>query len=188
MIFMRLKALFSKGVPLRSLVPPELCTRQHMWSVREKSLEILRHGQELNPEPRPRGGQTVRYPTELSWPGPQGGQAVSYSTELSKITKDQWILRWLTLVRVPAIPWHWSRELLSPDTGQGTCYPLAPVRVPAIPWHWSGQLQAPNTDAIPLSLCPWITQIHCCVNWNLSHKMECKRDFYEKIKIRFCRD
>ena len=159
MIFMRLKALFSKGVPLRSLVPPELCTRQHMWSVREKSLEILRHGQELNPEPRPRGGQTVRYPTELSWPGPQGGQAVSYSTELSKITKDQWILRWLTLVRVPAIP-----------------------------WHWSGQLQAPNTDAIPLSLCPWITQIHCCVNWNLSHKMECKRDFYEKIKIRFCRD
>jgi len=31
-------------------------------SAREKSLEILHHGWELNP-----GGQTVSYPTELSW-------------------------------------------------------------------------------------------------------------------------
>jgi len=40
---------FSKGAPLRSLVLPELCTRQHMWSAREESLEILRHGRGLNP-------------------------------------------------------------------------------------------------------------------------------------------
>jgi len=58
-------------------------------SAREKSLEILLRGWELNPgheedrqwaiplsylDPGHWGGQTVSYPTELSWPGPQGGQ------------------------------------------------------------------------------------------------------------------
>ena len=37
----------------------------------------------LGIEPGPQGGQTVSYPTELSWARPQGGQTVSYLTELS---------------------------------------------------------------------------------------------------------
>jgi len=48
---------------------------------RKKSLEILKSW--LWIEPRSQGGQTVSYPTELSWPRPQGGQTVSYPTELS---------------------------------------------------------------------------------------------------------
>jgi len=44
--------IFPKGAELRSLVLPELCTRQHMWSAREKSFDILRHGWELNPDQR----------------------------------------------------------------------------------------------------------------------------------------
>ena len=36
-----------------------------VWSAREKSLEILKPW--LGIEPGPRGGQTVSYPTELSW-------------------------------------------------------------------------------------------------------------------------
>jgi len=51
MVFMGLK-VFSKGAPLHSLVHPELCTRQHMSSAREKSLEILRHGPKLNASDR----------------------------------------------------------------------------------------------------------------------------------------
>jgi len=43
---MRLKA-FLRG--RHSALFPELCTRKHMRSAREKSLEILRHGRELNP-------------------------------------------------------------------------------------------------------------------------------------------
>jgi len=48
MIFMRLKAFFY-GSPLCSVVLPEPCTRRHTLSAREKSLEILRDGWELNP-------------------------------------------------------------------------------------------------------------------------------------------
>ena len=46
----------------------------------------------------------------------------------------------LTLIRVPAYPWHRLRYLHTPDSDQGTSIPLTLIRAPEHPWHWSGCL------------------------------------------------
>ena len=98
---------FSKGVPPRSLILPELCARRtdselSHWAIMTRATGrtdselshwaiMIRATERTDSEPShwaimtrgPRGGQTVSYLTELSWPGPQGGQTVSYPTELS---------------------------------------------------------------------------------------------------------
>ena len=121
-----------------------------MWSAREKSLEILYHGWELNPDhgedrqwdtfilplsyqasatertdsemhsfshwditTRPRGGQTVNYPTELSWPGPPRRQTVRF-IQFSHwaIMSDYWCI-WRTIPLTNQSDWRWKSTILS---------------------------------------------------------------------------
>ena len=51
----------------------------------------------------PQGGQTASYPTEPSWPGPQGGQTASYLTELS-----HWAIMARTTGRTDSELSHWA--------------------------------------------------------------------------------
>jgi len=128
----------------------------------------------LGIEPGLQGGQTVSYPTELSWHGLQGGQTVSYSSELSWLT--WWTYPFLLFVQGHVVCSVVSREpSLEPNA---SCYHLWLFR--------DANPQRAVRKLCFLALQPWLLPF-CWLWWLRSPSNDQPDDFLYDTRSWWCK-